>query len=201
VIARLLAQPAVYRMWQAPFAEQKLAPVFAGNDMSRVRRVLDVGCGPGTNTVHFLHVDYYLGIDINRDYVQYAHKRYGLDFRVADVTTDTAISDVRFDFILVNSLLHHLDTRAVRRLLRALSGLLADDGHVHILELVRPPHAGVARMLATLDRGDFARSLDEWTALFRESFDPLTTEPFPLRALGVVLWNMIYVKGRARSVA
>jgi SAM-dependent methyltransferase len=124
-----------------------------------------------------------------------------LDFRVADVTTDDPISDSRFDFILVNSLLHHLNTGAVRRLLRALSGLLTDDGHVHILELVRPPHAGIARTLAMLDRGEYARSLDEWIALFRESFDPLTTEPYPLRALGAVLWNMIYLKGRAKAAA
>ena len=39
-VARLLGQSWAYRLWQAPFAEQKLAPVFAHNDLSTVRRVL-----------------------------------------------------------------------------------------------------------------------------------------------------------------
>ena len=51
--AWLLESPWVYRVWQAPFAERKLAPLFAHNDVSTVRRGLDVGCGPGTNARHF----------------------------------------------------------------------------------------------------------------------------------------------------
>ena len=65
--ARLFEVPWVYRAWQAPFAEQKLAPVMRHNVMGAVRRVLDVGCGPGTNAPHFEGLDY-LGLDINPDY-------------------------------------------------------------------------------------------------------------------------------------
>lgn len=199
MISRVLGRPQVYRLWQAPFAERKLEPVLSGNDMSRVSRVLDVGCGPGTNTRHFRHVDYYLGIDLNPRYIEYARQRYGRDFRVADITTYTVPPSQRFDFILVNSLLHHLDTAAVRKLLSQLAGLLSDDGHIHILDLVLPPERGVARMLATLDRGDHARPLSEWEALFRQSFQPVAIEPYRLQAFGLVLWNMVYLKGRARG--
>ena len=76
----------VYRLWQAPFAERKLAPLFRHNDRSRIRRVLDVGCGPGTNARHFLDHDY-LGIDLNPAYIRDAERRFGPRFRVADVTT------------------------------------------------------------------------------------------------------------------
>ena len=54
---RLLEQPLSYRLWQAPFAEAKFEPVRRHNDLGRVRRVLDVGCGPGTNTHHFAAVE------------------------------------------------------------------------------------------------------------------------------------------------
>jgi hypothetical protein len=36
----LLEQTAVYRLWQAPFAAAKLAPMLAHNDIGSVRRVL-----------------------------------------------------------------------------------------------------------------------------------------------------------------
>jgi SAM-dependent methyltransferase len=198
VLSHLLNRPQAYRLWQAPFAERKLAPVLAGNDISRVHRVLDVGCGPGTNTRHFRQVDYYLGIDVNPRYVEYARERYGRDFEVADVTTYQVAPSERFDFILINSLLHHLDTPAVRRLLSQLARLLTEDGHVHILDLVLPPRRGVARLLATLDRGDHPRPLSDWEALFRGSFQPVAVEPYQLQAFGVVLWNMVYLKGHMR---
>jgi trans-aconitate methyltransferase len=74
----------VYRLWQAPFAEQKFAPVLANDDLRRVRRLLDVGCGPGTNTRYFAKVEC-LGIDFNQRYVESARRGHGRDFVVADV--------------------------------------------------------------------------------------------------------------------
>ena len=47
----------------------------AANDVASVRRVLDVGCGPGTNTRYFEHADY-LGLDINRGYIESARRRF-----------------------------------------------------------------------------------------------------------------------------
>ena len=45
----LLEHPAVYAAWQAPFAAQKFAPVEKWLRGRTIRRVLDVGCGAGTN--------------------------------------------------------------------------------------------------------------------------------------------------------
>src|SRR5688572_20768895 len=126
--ARLLESPWMYRLWQAPFAEQKLAPLLAHNDVSAVRRVLDVGCGPGTNARRF-GSSYYLGLDINPKYIEFARARYRRDFRVADITTYDAPAGERFDLILVNSFLHHLDDEATIRVLKQAGSLLSDDGH------------------------------------------------------------------------
>lgn len=196
-VARLLGQPWAYRVWQAPFAEQKLAPVFAHNDLSAARRVLDVGCGPGTNTPHFAHADY-LGIDYNPEYIASARRRFGRNFIVADVTTFVVPAAERFDFILANSLLHHVDTPGVERLLAHLGDLVSAEGHVHILDLVLPDRPSIARLLARWDRGDFPRPLAEWQRLFTARFEPVVFEPYTLSALGVPLWNMVYFKGRAR---
>ncbi len=186
-----------YRVWQAPFAERKLAPLFSHNDLSRVRRVLDVGCGPGTNTHHFADADY-LGIDFNPAYIESARTRHRREFIVADVTKYEVEPDQRFDLILANSLFHHIDTPNTTRILAHLATLLAKDGHVHVLDLVLPPRPSVSRFLARSDRGDYPRPLEEWREIFTHAFEPVVFEPYPLGAAGMTLWNMVYFKGRAR---
>jgi SAM-dependent methyltransferase len=198
IASRLLEHSFVYRLWQLPFAERKLAPILRGDDITRARRVLDVGCGPGTNAPHFEGADY-LGVDINPAYIENARKRFGRRFLAVDVTEYSAQDEGKFDFIFVNSLLHHIDTGDVRRLLAHLSTLLPADGHIHILDLVMPHDRwSIGGVLARADRGDFPRPLAEWRELFSEALDVVRFEPYSLGVAGVVLWNMVYCKARAR---
>jgi trans-aconitate methyltransferase len=195
--ARLLERTFVYRLWQAPFAEQKFAPVLANNDLRRVRRVLDVGCGPGTSTTYFSGSDY-LGIDINERYIRDARKRHQRNFLVADVRSYVADPEERFDFVLANSFLHHLNTEDVLGILSHMQSLLTSDGTIHALELVMPKDKSIARLLAQWDRGKFARSEDEWQSIFCSIFEPVVLELYPLTGLGTTLWNMVYFKGRPK---
>ena len=197
VMESILERAAVYRAWQAPFAEQKFAPILKKNDLRGVRRVLDVACGPGTNSRHFTHVDY-LGIDINENYIRDARQKYGRDFMAVDARKLDDASVDRFDFILVNSFLHHLNDTDVMDVLSSLESRLSQDGHIHILELVLPENRSIARLLAHWDRGDFARPLPEWQALFSKLFMPVLFEPYCITAKGTVLWNMVYFKGSSR---
>jgi len=195
--ARLMENTVAYRLWQTPFAEKKLVPLYAHTDPARARRVLDVGCGPGTNTAHFASADY-LGIDINPAYIESARQRHGREFIVADVTKYNVVPEQRFDLILANSLFHHIDSASTRRILAHLATLLSDDGYVHIFDLVLPARASISRFLARADRGEYPRPLDEWHELFTSAFEPVVFEPYPLGAAGITLWNMIYFKGPAR---
>jgi SAM-dependent methyltransferase len=195
--ARLLENTLAYRVWQAPFAERKLAPLYMHNDVAGARRVLDVGCGPGTNTAHFARAEY-LGVDFNPAYIESARRRHGREFVVADVTKYDSAPDQRFDMILANSFFHHIDTASARRILAHLATLLSNDGHVHVFDLVLPERRSVSRFLARADRGEHPRPLDEWRELFTGAFDPVVFEPYPLGAAGITLWNMIYFKGRVR---
>jgi SAM-dependent methyltransferase len=119
----ILERSSVYNLWQAPFARKKMAPLLTHNDLRAVRKVLDVGCGPGTNARYF-EPSAYLGIDINPEYVASARKRYPGRFEVADATAFAAGGET-FDFVLVNSVLHHIDDPGTVRTLERLSGLLA----------------------------------------------------------------------------
>jgi SAM-dependent methyltransferase len=193
----LLEQTQVYRLWQAPFAADKLRPVLRQDDLRRARRVLDVGCGPGTNTAHFQDADY-VGIDINPRYVAWARRRHGREFLVADIRTYVFPEGQKFDFVLVNSFLHHVDAEEARRILEAVSRTLAPGGTAHILDLVLPERRSLARWLARHDRGRFARRLEDWRGLFGSIFEVTLLQPYTLSLLGVPLWNMVYCRGQAR---
>ena len=197
LFAGLMGQVTTYRLWQAPFVDKKLAPVLRYNDLNNARRVLDVGCGPGTNTRCFEHAEY-LGLDWSSSYVEYARGRFRRDFIVTDVCSYEPPAGVLYDFILVNSFLHHVDNDSCLRILSKLKNLLTEDGHVHILDLLLPKDPSVARLFAQWDRGDFARPLEEWKNLLSVHFEPVIVEPYPLTALGISLWNMVYFKGSAR---
>jgi SAM-dependent methyltransferase len=196
-IERLLERPAVYRTWQAWHADQKFAPILAHNDLSRIRRVLDIGCGPGTNARYFEGCDY-LGIDINPDYIETARRRYKGNFVAADATAFTVPEGRNFDFILINSLLHHIDFEGSRRILSQAASLLGEEGSAHILDLALPAQPGLARAIARWDRGRFPRPAEQWQELFAESFDAVIFEPYPLTVLGIEWLEMVYFKGRKK---
>ena len=195
LLSKLLARPLTYRIWQAPFADRKIQPVLAHNDLARVRRVLDVACGPGTNTRYFSRVEY-LGVDWNEDYIRYATRRHGRRFICADVTQLGFAPGETFDFILINSVLHHLSDAEIGVLLDGLVPLLSPEGSIHVLELVLPSGPGLAGLLARMDRGKYARSLREWHRVLARVFVPEVFEPYVLTGIGVPLWHMVYFKGR-----
>jgi SAM-dependent methyltransferase len=192
---RLLEQPYVYYVWQAPFARSKFAPVDRALQHRPARRVLDVGCGPGTNASRFDGADY-VGVDINEEYLQMARARWRGLFVRADIATADLTSLGRFDTVIVNSFLHPLPDPAVTRVLSAIRRVLTADGRVHVLELVRPDRWSLAAIMARLDRGKYARSVAEWHGLLAPHFEAEVTEPY---VLGSGIWSMLYVQGKARS--
>jgi ubiquinone/menaquinone biosynthesis C-methylase UbiE len=194
----LLEQTVVYSLWQAPFAAEKIAPMLKHNDLRTVRRVLDVGCGPGTSTKYFADSDY-LGIDINPGYIESAKKKHNRTFIAADVTTYEDDSAGKFDFILVNSFLHHICDADAHKVLARLNRWLAPGGHLHIVELTSPGDRSFAQLLANWDRGKYLRRLEKWREMFEAHTNIEVFEPYPIKLAGSTLWNMIYCKGYVNS--
>lgn len=195
---RFLERPRVYRLWQrAAFAEAKIAPVLEILGDGPVGRVLDLGCGPGTNARHFRGADY-LGVDLNPRYIEAARRRHPEgEFRVGDAAA-LDLPGRTFDLVLVNSLLHHLDDNAADRALAGARARLAPGGRIHVLDLVLPPRASVARRLAGWDRGDHPRPLEAWRELFARRFETVRFRPYALGA-GLPLWHMVHFEGKIPS--
>ena len=118
---------------------------------------------------------------------------------MADVTQFQAGQDGQFDFILMNSLLHHIDDAGADHILSQLTRMLSPDGRIHILDLVLPDHLSIALVLARKDRGQHPRPLAAWRTLFERHFKLELFEPYPLRAGRLTLWNMVYFRGSLKG--
>ncbi len=194
---RVMESPLVYRTFQAPFADAKLKPFLERVDLRNVKRLLDVGCGPGTNARAFESVEY-VGVDINPDYIATAQQRFKGRFVVGDVADPSVLPNERFDVVFANSLMHHLPDDVTRRLLKRMGELVAPGGGVHVLDLVLPPHVSPAWALAHLDRGRHARPLEAWRAIFTEHLTERHFAMYPLGLPGVPLWWMVHFHGVPR---
>ena len=192
---RILEHPAVYAASQALFIEEKFAVIQRHLQHQRIRRILDVGCGPGINAPLFGDAEY-VGIDLNERYLEVARQRYRGRFIQADVRTADLAGLGTFDTILVNSLLHHLPDKGVRAILRQLRALLEPTGTIHMLELMWPDRGSVVGLVgAAIDRGRYARRIDAWRQLFEEHFETLSLEPHAFKA---GLWAQLYFRGKPR---
>ena len=192
VVDRFLEHPLVYRWWQAPFVESKFLPVRRRIGDRPTGRVLDVGCGPGTNARWFKDADY-TGLDINERYLSQARSRHAGRFIQADLATADLTLLGSFDIILINSFLHHLSDAGVAKVLSQAAARLEPNGRVHILELVVPAKPAVATIMAKLDRGRYARTIQSWCEHFERYFEPAVVEPY---TVGRGLWAMLYFQGR-----
>lgn len=193
---RVLDHPRVYALWQAPFVHQKLAPFVAHNRLAAIRKVLDVGCGPGTNAALFADKEY-LGIDLDAGYVERATRRFGPRFRQGDAGAMEVPDFAPVDCLFINSLTHHLDDATMERLL-GRGDLVTGNGKLHLIDLYLPP-GGIARRLALADRGEHPRPLAELRALIDRHWAIEVEEPFTLRLAGIDLWAMVYFRAAPRS--
>ncbi len=106
-------------------------------DLSGVRRVLDLGCGPGqwTNDVAFDYPGWeVVGVDINVTMIAYAHAvarsqgRPNISFEVMDLTQPLAFADASFDLINARFIVGFQDTTSWPVLLAECRRVLTPGG-------------------------------------------------------------------------
>ncbi|HUP15464.1 MAG TPA: class I SAM-dependent methyltransferase [Acidimicrobiia bacterium] len=190
MIRSVLDSPGVYRLWQAPFVHKKFRPI-RDHGIDGFESVLDIGCGPGTNARFFPNTRY-VGLDLDAAYIAYASSRFPGTFLARDV--NDGLADLgSFDLVLMNSLMHHLNDDEASRLLRAAAEAVAPGGVVHIVDLVLPETRSLARGLARLDRGKFARPYDEWVALIGRHLTIDLSRPYSVGLGPFRLWSLIHI--------
>ena len=126
--------------------------------------VLDIGCGIGMYAS--LTSGQYVGVDLNRAYIEHARRKRADErhsFRCADAT-DLIGEGERFDFVLMVDFLHHLDDRAAVSVLSTARELAT--GPVVSLEPVTEQTNRLGRWFIENDPGEHMRPHAELLALF-----------------------------------
>lgn len=125
----------------------------------RPRRILDLGCGLGHNTVPLAQAfaeSELIAIDLAAPMLRYGHARAaGMGVRSIQFIQGNVEAlpypDGHFDFIYSTMFLHETSHRALRRILRETDRLLAPGGlHLH---LEQPPYRGM---------DEFEKFLRDW---------------------------------------
>ncbi len=98
--------------------------------LTRARRLLDIGCGPGTFIGNYLDGIDCLGTDFSAAQIQYANRLYGDDLHRFSTRPIASLveSGERFDAITMIELVEHLAVADAARLLTQARELLAADG-------------------------------------------------------------------------
>jgi SAM-dependent methyltransferase len=177
----VLSLPAAYDLLMDTIGANKLRKIWV-EQYIRPRpddQMLDVGCGTGA-VVAFLPRDVtYLGIDLSPDYVASAQRQHGerARFQVGDVNSLAFEPDETFDLVTAVGLLHHLDDGEVRRLAKAVHGLLKSNGRfITIDNCFTPEQSPLAKAIIRRDRGQNVRTPEEYQAIIQDVFARVTSE-------------------------
>lgn len=194
---RILQSPLGYAIWSEPFNRPKIHAIErmlkrCGRENGRI---LDVGCGPATNAAFFSKWDY-LGVDLNPEYIKVAKTNFpGMRFEVADAAA-LELNGEKFDVVLINSLMHHLNDAECGELLSGIRHTLGSDSAIIAQEPITPDeNKRLMRFLMKNDRGDHFRTHDEWTNIFHDNNYEIASEEFyPMKIARLVVgWQMYSV--------
>ncbi len=169
MLSSLLEIPTVYLSLQALIgakrARRRCLELFAKPQSGE--RVLDVGCGPGFVIDYLPKVDY-VGTDIDPRYIAHAQQHYGDRgaFHCIELRADNIASFGKFDLILLNGVLHHIDDENAVGLLTLLRDALRPGGRVMTLDgCYVDSMSRLSRFFLDHDRGQFVRDRKQYEAL------------------------------------
>jgi SAM-dependent methyltransferase len=132
-------------------------------------RTLDLGCGPGAFADLF-HGDDYVGVDLNRRYIEYARRKRRGTFVVSDARS-IELPDRRFDQILIFGLLHHLPDADSRRVLAECRRLLVPGGRALVIEDI--PTVSrlnlIGHLIHSVENGEHIRPVEDYRRLYAEA--------------------------------
>lgn len=150
--------------------QKKIIQKYFSTDSEKT--ILDLGCGTGEFSV-FFNPTTYTGVDIEKNYIDFARENYQGTFLVEDATS-LSFSDDHFDGIVILGVLHHIDDENCLKILAELKRVLKPSGTVLVLEDVDGPEDNfLTKLIHSYDKGEHVRTEEGYTRLLNADFNVL----------------------------
>jgi|TARA_Y100000310_G_scaffold71619_1_gene67497 2-polyprenyl-3-methyl-5-hydroxy-6-metoxy-1,4-benzoquinol methylase len=152
--------------------KQKLAIEYYSGE----KRVLEIGCSCGNISAVFKEFPdiEFLGIDIDQIAIDVAKKRFSKNknFIFLNISLDEIKeTNQKFNYILVASILHHVDNSITKKILNDALAVLAPKGKLVICEPNKPgPNDPLVfhRNVHYFEKGEYLRTQDELLMIINE---------------------------------
>jgi len=183
-----MARPLFYNTWSAFHFLPRFKKIKAEVCREGAKTILDLGCGTGLFKKHCPGCDY-VGIDNNPLYIDYAKKKLGGNFILGDMLSpEKHLGDNRFDAVILNGVLHHLEDRSITMLTKKIGAYLNPEGVIIIVDHVYKEHLNaINKLLLKYDRGSFSRAQTSFETLFKD-FNIKSYKEFNIQAGAFVFW-------------
>lgn len=175
-IKNILSIPQVYTFWQKLIGDYRLRRIYC-NEFVKAKsgdRILDIGCGPA-NMIDFLPINIdYVGFDESELYIQNAKKKFPQEnYSFFSERVNFAKDfDEKFDIIMANAILHHIDDEEAAKLMSFASKNLKTGGRLLTLDGCFVQNQSIIKKwLLENDRGKFVRTKEDYFKLFSQHFN------------------------------
>lgn len=130
------------------------------------KRVLDFGCGIGTNCYLF-NTASYIGVDCDQRRIDYAKHLYS-DYQFYTVKENyIPIDNDSIDYIVIISVLHHISSEELSNYLQEFRRVLRPNGKIIIMEPCFFENSHLCNhFMSFFDRGKYIRNENEYLNLF-----------------------------------
>ena len=178
----ILSSPILYNLSQRVVGAMKARKVLI-NSYAGIKngyRILDIGCGTGYITKYLPSNVTYVGFDVSPIYIKYAEKRYinqNYSFNCEYLTKETLSRYEKFDIVMMNGLIHHLNDIDSKNILNLAKYCLNESGTVVGIDGCFKENLDFITMwMLKNDRGVFVRNKKDYESLFNSVFDDVFSE-------------------------
>lgn len=170
----ILQYPIIYTTYQKIVGGYRARKLFVENNVKikAGQKILDIGCGPG-DILNFLPKVDYTGIDLDKNYIEQAKKKYGNKgiFKCAGVDDLKLIENYTFDIVISAGVLHHLTDEQCLKLLNIATKALKPSGRFISFDGCYIPNQNkIAVYFLKKDRGQYVRTQTEYEQLASNYF-------------------------------
>ncbi len=165
----------------------------------KCKTIIDICSGTGDFAQYGKNISYYVGWDLNANFVTYAIKKYrGIDnvhFVVADATKSPYMQSHQYDATILISAVHHFSDSELDKILSTIQKVTKKV--LIIADIIPDPPHWIQRFFVKLDRGRYVRPKEEKIRLISKYFIVKKTKLIPTQS--AIQFGMVCVPKEPKS--